>query len=133
MHEPTGTHVGGSPAGDGRSRVRQLWLKEVQVGLAQRPRVLPMPPQADARTYELQDAARTTKELGRVNRELGADFDVDAFSHVVRYNEVCDRVEICLRSQRRQAVRLAGAVLTLDRGELVMTRCAYKYTETQFQ
>ncbi len=44
--------------------------------------------------------------LAVLNRELGADFDVDRFEHVARYDEVEDRIEMRLRSQGAQVVRV---------------------------
>jgi L-histidine N-alpha-methyltransferase len=47
--------------------------------------------------------------LARINRELGADFNLRAFSHLVRYDEVERRIEMHLVSRRRQEVSIPGA------------------------
>ena len=53
------------------------------------------------------DAAGVTAKfnlnlLARINRELGADFDLDAFSHRAFYNSERRRIEMHLASRRRQ-------------------------------
>src|SRR3984957_4455956 len=47
--------------------------------------------------------------LGRINRELGADFDLAGFRHLARYNREERRIEMHLRSTRRQSVSIPGA------------------------
>ena len=64
-----------------------------------------------------------------VNRELGADFDVDAFTHVARWNADDERIEMWLRSTRAQTVHIAA----LDRdvefgeGEEMLTEVSSKF------
>ena len=50
--------------------------------------------------------------LARINRELGADFNLGAFEHHAFYNSAHNRIEMHLASTRRQKVRLNG---TTDR------------------
>ncbi|OBJ62755.1 L-histidine N(alpha)-methyltransferase [Mycobacterium sp. 1423905.2] len=69
------------------------------------------------RAYD--DAAGVTAKFNRnvltvVNRELDADFDVDAFAHVARWNAEEERIEMWLRSQRQQRVRVNALDLTVD-------------------
>ena len=57
------------------------------------------------------DAAGVTAEFNKnvlavLNRELGADFDLDAFEHVARYDAEAERMDIRLRSLADQEVRL---------------------------
>ena len=47
--------------------------------------------------------------LARINRELGADFNLGAFEHHAFYNSAHNRIEMHLASTRRQKVRLNGA------------------------
>ena len=56
------------------------------------------------RAYD--DSAGVTARFNRnvlavVNRELGADFDVEAFDHVARWNDAEERIEMWLRSHPR--------------------------------
>ncbi|MBV9079922.1 MAG: L-histidine N(alpha)-methyltransferase [Elusimicrobia bacterium] len=81
------------------------------------------------------DAAGLTAQfnkniLRRINKELGGEFDEDAFDHVARYNESKGRVEMHLKSRAAGFVRIEG----LDRyvefraGETIWTESCYKYS-----
>ena len=74
-------------------------------------------------------AAFNRNLLVRVNRELGADFDVGAFSHRALWNAEASRVEMHLVSDVRQHVRVpaAGLAITLEAGETIWTESSYKY------
>lgn len=69
--------------------------------------------------------------LSRLNREYGADFDLDAFAHHAFYDEEKRRVEMHLVSQRDQRVMLRklDLQLTLATGESIHTENSYKYTQ----
>jgi dimethylhistidine N-methyltransferase len=75
-------------------------------------------------------AAFNRNLLIRINRELGGDFDVDAFEHRARWNPAHSRVEMHLVSSRRQRVRVTAAELdfVIDAGESIWTESSYKYT-----
>ena len=63
-----------------------------------------------------------------LNRELSADFDVDAFEHVAFYNREHHRIEMHLRSLREQSVTIPEAgVFDLDKGETIRTEISCKY------
>lgn len=70
--------------------------------------------------------------LVRANRELGADFDLDAFAHEARWNEELGRVEMHLRSLKRQSVHLAGRRFEFEAGETLHTESSYKYAPGEF-
>ena len=70
--------------------------------------------------------------LTRINRELSADFDVDAFSHRAFYNSERRRIEMHLVSGRRQTVKIAGHVIEFAGGETIHTENSYKYTIESF-
>jgi L-histidine Nalpha-methyltransferase len=74
-------------------------------------------------------AAFNRNLLVRVNRELDADFDIDAFRHRAIWNPVESRVEMHLVSVRSQRVHIAASRLdlTLDAGETIWTESSYKY------
>jgi L-histidine N-alpha-methyltransferase len=65
-----------------------------------------------------------------LNRELGADFDVDAFEHVARFDRDRSWVELSLRARSDQRVRVPGAglELTLAQGERIRTEVSTKFT-----
>jgi L-histidine Nalpha-methyltransferase len=72
-------------------------------------------------------AAFNRNVLTRMNRELGADFDVDAFAHYAFYEPVRGRIEMHLVSLRRQEVTVAGTRFRFAEGESIHTECSYKY------
>jgi dimethylhistidine N-methyltransferase len=81
-------------------------------------------------------AAFNLNLLGRINRELDADFDLRQFSHVARINHDARSVEMHLHSNRRQRVRIAAAALDVQflEGETIWTESCHKYsTEEVFQ
>jgi L-histidine Nalpha-methyltransferase len=78
-------------------------------------------------------AAFNRNLLVRLNRELGANFDVGAFNHEARWNGEASRVEMHLVSRRPQEVSLPGAGLsvTFARLESIWTESSYKYEPDQ--
>jgi dimethylhistidine N-methyltransferase len=66
--------------------------------------------------------------LRRINRELGADFELARFRHRAVYNEFAGRVESYLVSQSQQVVTIGGEAFPFARGEPVCTEYSYKYT-----
>jgi dimethylhistidine N-methyltransferase len=64
-----------------------------------------------------------------LNRELGADFDVDAFDHVAVWNAEQERIEMRLRSRAAQTVKIPelDLSLSLDAGEEVRTELSCKF------
>ena len=75
-------------------------------------------------------AAFNRNVLGRVNRELGSDFDLASFAHSARYDECNRRVEMHLVARRSQRVRIPGArgVCRLGRGDTIWTESSYKFS-----
>jgi dimethylhistidine N-methyltransferase len=71
--------------------------------------------------------------LRRLNRELEADFHLDAFRHRAFYNEAEGRVEMHLVSLRDQSVTIAGRRVEFRAGETIHTENSYKYTRAQIQ
>jgi dimethylhistidine N-methyltransferase len=78
-------------------------------------------------------AAFNLNLLARINRELGANFDLTSFRHLARYNEREGRIEMHLISLRPQAVRVNGTTFTFRRNESIHTECSYKYSIEDFQ
>lgn len=73
-------------------------------------------------------AAFNMNLLTRMNRELGADFDLAAFRHLSRWNATEQRIEMHLESLRRQTVEVAGKMFAFAEGETIHTENAYKFT-----
>jgi dimethylhistidine N-methyltransferase len=65
--------------------------------------------------------------LGRINRELGGDFDLSRFEHVALYNARERRVEMHLRSVESQTVCVDGATFAFRRDETIWTESCHKY------
>jgi dimethylhistidine N-methyltransferase len=77
-------------------------------------------------------AAFNLNLLLRANRELGSDFEVDAFRHRATYDEGHGRVELYLVSQVDQTVSVAGRRLRFSRGETILTELSHKYAPEDF-
>ena len=75
-------------------------------------------------------AAFNLNLLGRINRELEADFDLRQFEHVARFNERSSSIEMHLRSKRNQTVRIPASNIVVDfhAGETIWTESSHKYT-----
>jgi len=76
--------------------------------------------------------ARFSKNiLARLNRELEADFDLDAFKHVALWNKRCSRMEIYLESRLAQSAFIAAIDMDVQfaAGERIHTENSYKYTD----
>lgn len=71
--------------------------------------------------------------LARINRELGADFDIAAFEHRAFFNRASSRIEMHLVSKSPQQVRINGAMIDFRAGETIHTESSYKYTVEAFQ
>lgn len=91
--------------------------------------------QKDKATLEraYNDAEGVTAEfnlnmLEHINREYGADFDVDAFRHRAEYNAAQGRIEMRLDSTTDQRIRLGDEEITIAKGEAILTEYSHKYT-----
>lgn len=70
--------------------------------------------------------------LQRINRELGANIDLDAWQHQAIYNESMGRIEMHLKSQRDQSISIQQQVFHFDKGETIHTENSYKYHVDEF-
>lgn len=75
-------------------------------------------------------AAFNRNLLVRANRELGADFDIDAFAHRAVWNPEASRMEMHLEAARDMVVHLNGQRFGFVRGETIHTENSRKFTET---
>jgi L-histidine N-alpha-methyltransferase len=81
------------------------------------------------------DAQGVTAEFNKnvlavLDRELDADFDLDQFDHVARFDEEHERIEMWLRSRRDQVVHVRALDLELHfaAGEEMRTETSAKFT-----
>jgi L-histidine N-alpha-methyltransferase len=86
------------------------------------------------------DSAGITAEFNKnvlevLNRTLGADFDLDAFEHVARYDAEAERMDIRLRSLADQEVRLDDLDLEISfsAGEEMRTEISTKFTRERIE
>ena len=71
--------------------------------------------------------------LQRLNNELGADFDLDNWSHRATYNSGIGRIEMYLISRKDQRVHMDGSEIFFKKNESILTEYSYKYTVEEFQ
>ncbi|MBI3430802.1 MAG: L-histidine N(alpha)-methyltransferase [Hydrogenophilales bacterium] len=77
-------------------------------------------------------AAFNLNLLARLNRELGADFDLAGFRHYAFYNPVEGRIEMHLVSLAEQDVTVAGERFHFALGETLHTEHSYKFRCDEF-
>jgi dimethylhistidine N-methyltransferase len=70
--------------------------------------------------------------LRRLNRELGADFDLDQWRHRAIYNFNAGRIEMHLISEVDQFVHVDEHKFHFRRGEKIITEFSYKYAPEEF-
>ncbi len=73
--------------------------------------------------------------LARVNRELDADFDLDAFRHIATWSRRCSRMEIFLESLKEQSAFIPALDMDVSftEGERIHTENSYKYTDAMIE
>ena len=84
------------------------------------------------------DAAGVTARFNlnvmvRINRELGGNFDTNAFMHRAIYNRDRHRIEMHLISKKAQTVRVLGRSFSFRAGETIHTENSYKYRLERFK
>ncbi len=127
----------GSTIGNFESRCRRDFLTQVRSRLREGDAMLvgfdlikPIPVMLEA--YD--DPAGVTASfnlnlLGRINRELGGDFDQRGFEHHARYDCAAHRIEMHLRSRRDQVVSIRDAQFEcrFRCGETIWTESSHKF------
>ena len=80
-------------------------------------------------------AAFNRNILLRINRELGASFDLLAFDHRATWNSGASRIEMHLVSLLNQSVHISALKLDVPfvAGETIWTESSYRYTEDSFR
>ena len=72
-------------------------------------------------------AAFNLNLLARLNRELGATFDLARFRHRARWDDAASRIEMHLESRVAHTVHVAGEPIAFAAGETIWTESSYKY------
>ena len=70
--------------------------------------------------------------LARINRELGADFDLDRWQHLAVYNATEGRIELYLVSEIEQTVTIGDYAFQFRADEKILTEYSYKHTIAGF-
>ncbi len=80
-------------------------------------------------------AAFNMNLLGRMNRELDADFDLRSFAHEARWNATERRIEMHLLSCRDQTIYIAasGTRFRIRAGETIWTESSHKFTLSELE
>lgn len=78
-------------------------------------------------------AAFNMNLLGRINRELGGNFDLDAFRHDAVYLEDPGRIEMRLVTDRPQSVSVGGETFSFAAGEYIHTENSHKFSIPEFR
>lgn len=78
-------------------------------------------------------AAFNRNLLTRMQLELGAELNVDAFRHKAFYNTAAGRIEMHLESTAEQIIRIDGQAFAFQAGETIHTENSYKYGIEEFQ
>ena len=71
--------------------------------------------------------------LLRINRELGADFDLEHFRHLAFFNEEKHRIEMHLVSLQSQQVTIGDQAFRFEKEQSILTEYSHKYTVEHFQ
>jgi L-histidine Nalpha-methyltransferase len=80
-------------------------------------------------------AAWSKNFLARLNRELGARFELERFRHVAIWNDDEARVEVYLESTVAQTVAIdgAGQTVSLHAGERILTEVGARYDNRRIE
>jgi dimethylhistidine N-methyltransferase len=70
--------------------------------------------------------------LARINRDLGAKFNLDCFEHHAFFNRERSRIEMHLASLKRQRIKVCGECIEFRAGETIHTENSYKYSLESF-
>ncbi len=71
--------------------------------------------------------------LVRINRELGADFNVDLFQHHAFFNEEEHRIEMHLVCMQDQQVTIGDQSFLFKKDQSILTEYSHKYSVESFQ
>ena len=66
--------------------------------------------------------------LRRMQRELGADLEPEAFRYNAEWNDVAQQIEMSLISAKRQTVKVAGRAFLFQDGERLHVSTSRKFT-----
>jgi L-histidine Nalpha-methyltransferase len=122
---------------------RRRWLRELGALLSPGDHLLlgtDLVKDIDVLEAAYDDAQGVTAEFNRnvlavLNRELGADFELDNFEHVAFFDPEHEWIEMRLRARRAAKVHIATLDLdvTFERGEELRTEISTKFTRERLE
>ncbi len=71
--------------------------------------------------------------LLRINTELGADINLNSFKHLAVYNKQKKRIEMRLKSKKKNRIRINGSNYLIKKNEEIHTENSHKYTIKSFK
>ena len=71
--------------------------------------------------------------LQRINTELGADINLNSYKHLAIYNKQKKRIEMRLKSKKRNNIRINGSNYLIKKNEEIHTENSHKYTIKSFK
>ena len=71
--------------------------------------------------------------LRRINTELGGNIDLDSYKHLAIYNKSKKRIEMRLKSKKRNNIRINGSNYLIKKNEEIHTENSHKYTIKSFK
>ncbi len=74
----------------------------------------------------------TLNMLARLNREIGSDFELSAFTHRAHYNPMAGRIETHLVSRREQQVKVGRNKVAFRADEAIQVEYSCKYSLADF-
>ena len=127
----------GGTIGNFRPGDRRRFLTAIATSMGRDDRLLigfDLVKEVDRLEAAYNDSAGVTAEFNRnvlrvINRELGADFEVDEFEHVAFFDRNEEWIEMRLRAQRAQHVRIGelGMDVAFADGEEIRTEISAKF------
>jgi dimethylhistidine N-methyltransferase len=130
-----GSTIGNFPKPDAVELLRVMYAEAAEGGAL----LIGVDLRKDRQTLEraYDDDAGVTADfnlnlLARINRELGADFDLEKFHHDATWNPDAGRMEMRLVSDAAQSVQLQGRRIEFARGEAILTEYSHKYELDEF-
>ena len=74
----------------------------------------------------------TLNMLARLNREIGSNFELSAYTHRAHYNPMAGRIETHIVSRCEQQVKLGRASVGFREGETIQVEYSCKYSPEDF-
>ena len=71
--------------------------------------------------------------LRRINTELGADINLNSYKHLAIYNKQKKRIEMRLKSKKRNNIKINGSNYLIKKNEEIHTENSHKYTIKSFK